>query len=79
MIGWAVTVDDKIDMRTVGPTRRAAIINWMVTERKELITNFTSDRSIDMKWSRYENGEVRVQQVDVKIRDDATETKGEPT
>ena len=67
MIGWAVTVDDKIDMRTVGPTRRAAIINWMVSERGELITSFSTDRSIDMKWSRYECDDVKVQQVNVEI------------
>jgi len=28
--GWAVVEDGEIDMRTVSPHRRAAIVNWLV-------------------------------------------------
>ena len=67
MIGWAVTVGGKIDMRTVGPTRRSAIINWMVVDQGEVITHLTTDQAIDTMWSAYEGENVKVQQVNVEV------------
>ncbi len=67
MIGWAVTVGGEIDMRTVGPTRRSAIVNWLVVDREELITHFTTDQAIDTLWSVYESENIKVQQVNVEV------------
>ena len=36
-IGWAVIDDGKIKFRTVSDTRRAAMVNWLVTEHNCMI------------------------------------------
>jgi hypothetical protein len=48
--GWAVAVNGVIDVRTVSPTRRAAIVNWLVTHGK-LVFAKDSDEKIETMWS----------------------------
>lgn len=49
--GWAV-VDEagNIDIRTVSDTRRAAIVNWLVTHGT-MVFNHTTDEQIEDLWS----------------------------
>lgn len=52
--GWAVVdPDGKINVRTVCDTRRAALVNWLVTEKKRFITAFDSDETIERWWSNW--------------------------
>lgn len=39
-----------INVRTVSPTRRAAIVNWLCTERGMLATHIATDSSIEAAW-----------------------------
>lgn len=48
--GWAVVRKGFIDVRTVADTRRAAIVNWLVTEAGTMITNMHSDEDIEAIW-----------------------------
>ena len=47
---YAVIENDKIDVRTVSPTRRAAIVNWLVVNRGCLILRTTTDEGIEDLW-----------------------------
>lgn len=61
-LGWAVIEGDAIKVRTVSDTRRAAIVNWLLTERRKLIVEGTSDGTIEHYWT--ENcGDARAVQV----------------
>ncbi len=48
--GWAVFDDGKMLVATVSQTRRAAIINWLVTERAMIIFNENTDEEIEAAW-----------------------------
>ncbi len=50
--GYAVVLDNKIDIRTVSPTRRGAIVNWLVVHVGCFIYNTTTDEQINEMWSR---------------------------
>lgn len=49
--GWAV-LDAKrgILINTVSDTRRAAIVNWLITERNEIVRASTTDEQIETMW-----------------------------
>ena len=48
--GWAVIDGHLINVRTVSPTRLAAITNWLVVERNQFITNDTPNERIELAW-----------------------------
>lgn len=48
--GWGVVDRDGINIRTVSDTRRAAIINWLVTEARTMISNAHEDDHINALW-----------------------------
>lgn len=47
--GWAVVDDGLIDVRTVSLTRRAAIVNWLVTHGVVIGSTY-SDEQIEALW-----------------------------
>ncbi len=47
--GYAVVCDSEIDMRTVSPTRRAAIVNWLYVHGIPLYCS-TTDEEIEAFW-----------------------------
>lgn len=47
---WAVVDGVGINIRTVSPTRRAAIVNWLCTEARLLATNLATDEDIEGMW-----------------------------
>jgi hypothetical protein len=49
-VAWAIVHDDQIDIRTVSLTRRAAIVNWLVTKRSVPIYNAMTDDHIERIW-----------------------------
>lgn len=50
--GWAVVDGERLDVRTVSPTRRAAIVNWLVTTAQENVYAWETDERIDARWER---------------------------
>jgi hypothetical protein len=60
VIGWAVIEFNKIKIRTVSDTRRAAIVNFLVTERRVMILNDMTDEFIERMWSDYAGKDAEV-------------------
>ncbi len=50
---FAVIAGEKIDVRTVSETRRAAIVNWLVVSRACLISSMTTDEQIEALWDEF--------------------------
>ena len=51
--GWAVITGDQIHIRTVSPTRRGAIVNFLVTDRSMAIYSQHTDADIEAWWKKY--------------------------
>lgn len=50
--GWAVIGrTGGISVRTVSPTRRAAIVNWLLTDKGLLATDVATDEQIERQWA----------------------------
>ena len=62
--GFAVIEETGLDVRSVSPTRRAAIVNWLVTRTHRFISTSTSDEQIDAMWD-VERGDAKVVAVSV--------------
>lgn len=65
-IGWAVIENGKIKVRTVSDTRRAAIANFLCTERHLLIEDWMSDGEIERIWC-YERLGASVEYVTITL------------
>jgi len=62
---WAVTNLDKTYINTISDTRRAAIVNWLVTEKQMMVYTSHTDADIEAMWNhlgRY----VEVRQVEIR-------------
>lgn len=64
--GWACVTGDVIHVRTVSPTRRAAIVNFLVTERSMAIYAFHTDGDIELWWRKY-HGRSEVVEVAISV------------
>lgn len=52
--GWAVTaMNGEIYIKTVSDTRRAAIINWLVTEKNCIVKAYHTDADIEQMWKHF--------------------------
>lgn len=69
--GFAIVIDGKIDMRTVFPHARGAVVNWLVTDGV-LIIKGMSDEDIFALWDQ-SRGDAMVQPVKVTVVLSATE------
>lgn len=56
VIGWAVVENLEIKIKTVSDTRRAAIVNFLVTERDTMILNSMTDEMIERIWFQRRQG-----------------------
>lgn len=65
--GWGVVVDGAIKIRTVSDTRRAAIINWLLTDGGLLVVHGARDDAIEAVWDAH-RGNATVVEVEVKER-----------
>lgn len=63
--GWAVVSDKGIAVRTISDTRRAAIVNWLVTARSMMVASFDTDETIEAWWQQM-RGDTRVVQVTIR-------------
>lgn len=66
--GFAVALDGKIDMRTVGPTRQFALVNWLYVNADLRISSAWSPSMIEKAWeiSRNKTPELDVIRVIVE-------------
>lgn len=52
--GWAViNFNGEIYVRTISDTRRAAIINYLVAERKQMVANYHTDENVEQMWKAF--------------------------
>lgn len=51
--GWGVFDEDGLDVRSVSPTRRAAIVNWLLTKHSHLCRQATTDDQIENLWEHF--------------------------
>jgi len=52
--GWAIEEDGEVDVRTVSPTRIAAIVNWMLVSADLMIMRGATDEWISREFAGYE-------------------------
>ena len=45
--GWAIDQDGEIVVETIGPTKRAAMVNWLIVKTGTVILNQTTDDEIE--------------------------------
>lgn len=64
--GWAVVAGDGIDVKTISPTRRAAIINWLVVRHLEHIAAGDTEKYIENLWRQHNHG-VDVSEVAIAL------------
>ena len=64
--GWAVITGDTIHVKTVSPTRRAAIVNFLVTDRSMAIYSQHTDADIETWWKKY-HGRAEVVEVTIAV------------
>jgi|APCry1669192522_1035417.scaffolds.fasta_scaffold04459_3 hypothetical protein len=50
VLGFAVVSFGKIDVNTVSPTRRGALVNWLVASARIPVYQWTSDEDIEASW-----------------------------
>lgn len=62
--GWAVRDARGVRIKTVSDTRRASIVNWLVTERRVPICLDMTDDAIERQWELW-RGESEL--VEVKV------------
>jgi hypothetical protein len=70
-VGWAVVFLDEMDVRTISPTRRAAIVNWIVSRGGKWVSNNTTDDDIERMWKAfvYDNNDLLTAvEVNVEVR-----------
>lgn len=64
--GWAVVHSDRIDVKTVAPTTRGAIVNHLYCNWEIPIYNFTTDEEIENLWERYKAGaEIKIVKIEI--------------
>lgn len=57
--GWAVVSKGNILVRTVSDTRRAALVNWLVTEARVLVLTSWTDDDIETAWHKACRGDTQ--------------------
>jgi hypothetical protein len=65
--GWAIIECVGIDVRSISPTRRAAIVNWLVVRRNVYITTSWDDARIEHIWQSLK-GEAEAVEVIVRTK-----------
>lgn len=64
--GWAVIEDNEIDVATISPNRRSAIVNWLIVHHGIRLTVDTPDNEIERLWAK-SHGHAKVMVVDIAV------------
>lgn len=75
--GYAVTAFGNILVPTVSPTRRAAIVNYLVAAAGVLIDITWTDEAIEEMWKAHKSGEIRCVKVEIHYAGLGDVTDGE--
>lgn len=67
--GWAIkdAATGEIDVSTVSPDRRSAIINWLFLRRRVPVSNAMGDGLIEVVWEAHSDKGRRAKAVPVRI------------
>lgn len=71
VIGWGIkdTRTGEVSVATVSPTRRAAIVNWLVAACRVPIADGMRDGLIETIWNKHSQEESRARVVMVRIEE----------
>jgi hypothetical protein len=75
MTAFAIKSFNKIDIRTVGPTRRSAITNWLVVTAGVMVYRHHNDQQIELLWNGTRGKDHDVIEVDVTEKADPLSVK----
>jgi hypothetical protein len=65
MKGYAVISFGVIEIATVSPTRRGALVNWLVTTARRPIYSWTTDAEIERHWRECKGSDHEAIEVDI--------------
>jgi hypothetical protein len=65
--GFAVVTAGQINVATISPHRRAAIVNWLVVARCLPVRDNCTDEQIEGAWRRYRRSDDHLHEVDITI------------
>lgn len=74
--GWAIVTDGVIDVRTVSPTPRATIVNWLVLNGIQVLRSHT-DADIERKWEHRRGKSVAMEVLIVGVRNSVINSEQE--
>jgi hypothetical protein len=63
--GWAILDNGRINVATVSPNRRGAMVNWLLVVRQMLFANTAPDEVIEQIWWR-EHGTAEIWMVRIE-------------
>jgi hypothetical protein len=66
--GWGVTSNKGILVRTISDTRRAAIVNWLMTKGGTMVYRSTPDIEIERWWQELKPSDTEVIKLKVSPR-----------
>jgi hypothetical protein len=64
--GWGVVGPAGLNVRTISDTRRAAIVNWLVTDAHILLLQSHTDDDIERLWNEYRE-DATVERVKIAV------------
>lgn len=65
--GFAVADDTGILVKTVSPTRRAAIVNWLITECGVMVSNSFTEGEVERLFSTHQQEKPGAEVIEVEI------------
>jgi len=63
---WAVVINNQINVRSVSPTRIAAMVNYLCTDKGFIALNTTTDSQVEKLW-QYHKGNAELKRVEIYI------------
>lgn len=59
--GWAVIDRDLISVRSISETRRGAIVNFLIVNRRAVVLDWMTDGMIEELWQTHRHGAEAMQ------------------
>ena len=70
-VGWACVLKTPrvIDVRSVSPTKRACMVNALVTQLGIMVTNDWTDQDIERAWQQFGAAIADILEVNIAVRE----------
>jgi len=65
--GWAVVDMSGINVRTVSPSRRGALVNWLIAAHRMVLMGNVTDEQVEQLWQA-KSGDAMVVEVDITVK-----------